>query len=132
MVGLVVAGAVLALMQANVADAPPGAQPPGNAQAKSVMITNPDWIRRPRANEMVWPAAAYRARVQGSAEINCVVSLKGRLEHCVVLSEDPKGWGFGEAAIASAASFRMKPMLRDGQPVGGAHVNIPIHYGRPN
>lgn len=60
MVGLVVAGAVLALFQANVADAPLGVpiEPQGNPQSKPVIITNPDWIRRPTAK--IWRGARRR------------------------------------------------------------------------
>ncbi len=129
MLGLAVAASVLALVQANVATAPLGepSQPPGNAQAKPV-ITNPDWLRRPTAADMVWPGGAYYAHVRGRVEIDCVVNAKGRLEQCVVLTEEPKGWGFGDAAIATAANFRMKPVLRDGEPVGGARIRIPIIF----
>ena len=56
------------------------------------------------------------------------MTVEGRLNQCVVLSEAPAGWGFGQAAVATAHNFWMKPMTRDGQPVSGSKINIPIVF----
>jgi hypothetical protein len=50
---------------------------------------------------------------------------------CKVADEAPAGMGFGEAALAFSKSFRMKPMLRDGKPVDGGIINIPIRFSPP-
>jgi hypothetical protein len=36
--------------------------------------------------------------------------------------------GFGDAALASARSFRMRPLMVDGRPTGGPVVNIPLAF----
>jgi protein TonB len=45
-----------------------------------------------------------------------------------VLRAAPQGEGFGEAALALTPLFRMKPMSRDGQPVAGGIVRVPIAF----
>jgi hypothetical protein len=38
------------------------------------------------------------------------------------MSETPRGWGFGEAALAIAADHRMAPATRNGAPVEGRYT----------
>jgi TonB family protein len=77
---------------------------------------------------MEWPPAAYRAHINGSAVLDCIVTKDGKLKPCVVVQEKPAGWGFAQAAVDFASTFRMKPKLRDGVPVGGAHIRLPINF----
>lgn len=64
----------------------------------------------------------------GVAKIQCKVRVDGALDHCVVLGEDPPGWGFGDATLAIAPNFRMRPMTVDGVPVDSGVVIIPINW----
>jgi TonB family protein len=73
-----------------------------------------------------FPADANGA--QGKAMIECIVSTRGLLEKCSVALETPQGHGFGAAALAMSSVFLMRPMTRDGLPVGGARVVIPIGF----
>jgi protein TonB len=57
-----------------------------------------------------------------------VVTDKGSVTDCSVVSEDPSDQGFGSAAMKLTHLFKMRPQTRDGQPVGGAKVNIPIRF----
>lgn len=97
-------------------------------------ITHPDWLKRPSAANMydVWPAGAYYAHVKGHVVLHCVVNEKGRLKQCVAITDEPKGWGFGGAALEMAGQFQMKPMTADGVPVAGGVVNVPIEFGFEN
>ena len=92
------------------------------------VITNPDWMRKPGADEMVqfWPAKSGGAA--GKVKLECVVSRRGLLEDCSVTSETPTGHGFGDSALAMSSIFVMRPMTVDGQPVGGSKVEIPIGF----
>jgi protein TonB len=56
------------------------------------------------------------------------VRADGKLESCNVTSEDPSGLGFGAAALKMASLFQMKPETRDGEPVAGASVTVPIVF----
>jgi TonB family protein len=133
MLQVLVAGVVLALLQANSAPERttiPTAAPP-SAKSSERIITNPDWAIRPEKSHMTlyWPAGAAIAHVGGHVLLDCQVKANGRLTHCKAAEESPKGWGFGDAAIYMAGGFQMKPMTIDGQSVAGAHVRIPINFG---
>lgn len=97
------------------------------------MITNPDWVRRPSAEDLAqyYPDRAQRLGVAGSASLSCSVTAQGTLTECSVGSEDPADQGFGTAALKMTRLFKMRPMTRDGQPVGGAKINIPIRFQLP-
>ena len=106
-------------------DPPPAPPPP-----RPAVITNPDWVRRPSGEDLAryFPDRASRNSISGRATINCQVTASGGLEGCSVVSEDPADYGFGEAALRMSRLFRMRPQSRDGVPVGGASVRIPITF----
>jgi TonB family protein len=69
-----------------------------------------------------YPQRAMTAGLEGRATLDCVVGDDGLLSGCTVLSEDPKGWEFGDAALKMSAFFRMKDH------VGVKHAVIPINF----
>jgi TonB family protein len=106
--------------------------PPAPAPRPSV-ITRPDWVRKPTGEDLadLYPKAAADKNLEGQATIRCQVSAAGDLENCRTIEESPPLEGFGDAALAMASKFKMKPMSKDGAPVGGALVNIPIRFRLP-
>lgn len=94
------------------------------------VIANPDWVRRPTNEELLWvtPTLAARKGKDGRAVIKCTVNVEGALYDCKVVNEDPPDLGFGPAALALAPLFRMRPALLDGKPVAGGTVRIPINW----
>jgi TonB family protein len=78
-----------------------------------------------------YPKAAAAANVEGDATIRCNVTDAGLLADCTVLQEAPAGQGFGEAALNLAQLFKMRPMTRNGVPVSGGKINIPIRFRLP-
>jgi protein TonB len=62
--------------------------------------------------------------------LHCVVSAQGTLS-CSIASEDPPDQGFGDAAMKMAHIFKMRPQTRDGVPVAGGTINIPIRFQVP-
>lgn len=97
------------------------------------VITNPDWERLPGGQEFAryYPEAAQRANLAGRAAIRSEVTAEGGLDKCVVTEESPGGVGFGEAALKLSSLFKMRPQTKDGLPVRGGVVNIPIRFSIP-
>jgi protein TonB len=77
-----------------------------------------------------YPEEARRKAVQGIATVDCTVTPEGKLTNCTVLSEDPVGWGFGDAALRLTPLFKMHPALKDGVAVS-AEIHIPIRFKLP-
>lgn len=90
------------------------------------------WERKPTGDEIArhFPTLAATASVAGRAVLGCTVTAQGVLKDCRVIGEGPKGFGFGQAALAMASSFRMGPAMRNG--VGAEDtVRIPIDFRQP-
>ena len=105
-------------------------EPPSAAPA---IITNPDWKMRPTAQDMarVYPRPAARQGLAGVATLACAVTKEGKLTGCAVHDEAPTGAGFAAAALKLAPIFQIRPMTRDGVPVDGGGMRIPIRFTTP-
>jgi len=109
----------------NVVVAPPPAPP-----APPAVIVNPDWLTRPGPDEFsrFYPQPALDKNASGAATLACTVSASGAVHDCSVAAETPKGLGFGDAARKLAPYFKLRPQTRDGAPVDGAAIRIPIRF----
>lgn len=98
------------------------------------IMTTPDWIRRPSGEEVAryYPPGALGKNMARRAAISCGVLATGLLANCEVVEESPPGEGFGPAALRLAQFFKMRPMTKAGQPVGGGTVRIPIRFNVGN
>src|SRR4051794_975407 len=103
------------LFQASAAAAP---------APKPSVITQPAWLRKPTGEDFaaLYPKNAARDNVEGRAVLRCRVTTTGELADCQVTDETPPGRGFGEAALAMAPKFAMRPQTKDGVPVDGGRV----------
>lgn len=135
---------VLALAAALLATAPARAQPPTSletqpeiAQAEPPVavpakpkIEPGQVIRRPTEEETsdLYPAEARKHAKQGEAAVTCEIGLSTRLEHCVVTSEDPPGFGFGDALMRATVFYRVRPPTVDGKPVAHVKIRIPMRF----
>jgi len=110
------------------------ALPEHQAGAEGDIVTNPDWIRRPNADDVTsaYPVAAARARESGEARISCHITSEGLLVDCTVLTESPVGAAFGQAALALSPKFAMRPATRSGQSVAGRTVILPFRFQPPD
>lgn len=107
---------------------PVAVDPPPAPPTPSV-ITNPQWLERPNARDFAryYPERALERGQEGRVNLACIVAADGRIS-CSVTSEDPQGWGFGEAALRISRHFRMSPQTRDGAATSGGRVNVPIRF----
>jgi His-Xaa-Ser repeat protein HxsA len=134
--GLPISGAmdVETLRLLGVEVAMPSLKPPEAEPAVATgEITRPDWARKPSGDDMAryYPDRAQRMEVNGRATIRCTVTTKGTLENCVVTSETPEDFGFGDAALRLSRLFRMKPLSLDGLTATGKTVVVPIVFQVP-
>jgi TonB family protein len=94
------------------------------------VVTNSMWVEKPTAAQFgaYYPEKAARTGRGGRVVLHCLVTAAGSVENCSVASEDPPRQGFGRAALKLSAYFKMRPMTKDGVPVGGAQIDIPIRF----
>jgi TonB family protein len=83
-----------------------GAGTPGLTPAKWINIGTPRYT-----------AAAMRAKVQGSVEIEIVVGTDGTVERARVTRSLDREHGLDEQALEAARSSRFEPIRLNGQPV---------------
>jgi TonB family protein len=89
----------------------------------------PMWSRTPSPSQVLeaYPQSAMNLP-GGSARIKCLPSPAGNLINCTVVSEDPAGVGFGPAAVALAAGFRLTSQAARRHAEG---IVLPIRFARP-
>ena len=124
--------ALVALVASAAAGAVWAANPTAPALAPAV-ITRPDWVQKPDANDLAryYPADAAAAKAGGRAAITCTVAIAGNLENCAVIHQSDGPYAFGQAALQLSQIFRMQPETLDGKPTAGGKVTIPIVFSVP-
>lgn len=82
------------------------------------------WLKMPTGDDMGanWPADRS---VEGRVLMHCKVGLNGRLNSCTILSEYPKGKGFGAATLGISRLFLMAPLKEE------ADITLPISWRLP-
>jgi TonB family protein len=123
----VMALAASSLLTANTAYAETG------AAGSVTRISISDFESLPSSTDMAatYPSNASARGVEGTALMSCSVSDDGSLSECTVSNETPPGEGFGDAALALAPKFKLKPRTRDGMPIAGRHILIPLRFALP-
>lgn len=123
---LLAAAGVLAVAGAAWAGAP------SDQTTDEALVKDPDWLAAPSFEERAkaYPEAALDAAIGGETMLRCTVQPDGGLAGCVLASETPTGMGFGQAALALADQFRMKPQAVPLPAPGQAApaVRVPIRW----
>jgi protein TonB len=78
-----------------------------------------------------YPDAAQRGNVSGMSIIQCRVARTGKPIACTWISEDPEGWGFGEASSKLGCLFKLNPYRLKDAPPAGLLVNTTVRM-KPN
>ncbi|MDP2115831.1 MAG: energy transducer TonB, partial [Brevundimonas sp.] len=86
---------------------------PDRAMRPNAVSRPPTWAQTPR---LAMPSAARHLN-EGSAHIECIVTIEGRARACRLLRESVEGLGLGAAALGAEHSYRFHPRTIDGQPV---------------
>lgn len=110
------------------------AQVPAKTGAHKPVVVDPKWEAVPDGDDFAdrYPVAALGANISGVATLHCLVHINGDLYDCKAIREEPTGWGFGDASVALAANFKMRPKTIDGVPVDGAEVKFTINWSMPS
>ena len=102
--------------------------PPGRIDGPVTIPLPPPPPRPPEISNVTWqrqPApefpdrAASRGIESGTVQLVCNVSPNGAATNCSIVSEDPSGAGFGQAALRSMSRARFSPRTVDGVAEGG-------------
>jgi len=109
-----------------------GPAPAQIASPAAPQTTHADWVAKPSGDDMAeaYPPLASAIGVTGHVMLHCRIATTGRTEDCQVVSEAPKGFGFGDAALKVAPLFRMAPSTTGGSAVA-SDVRIPIRFALP-
>lgn len=98
---------------------PPPPRPP--------VITAVQWSRRPAIQAGDYPVQALQLGLSGRVVVRCTARSDGAPVNCQVVSEDPAGYGFGEAAVRIVERGRLAPLTIDGAATNATfQVTIPF------
>lgn len=100
--------------------------------SKERLIIDPPWKAAPSLAqvEAAWPKAAA-GEDNGQAALRCRLKETGALNDCEVISELPKGKGFGKAALALADHFTVSVAPGDAKIARLIQVDVPFRFRPP-
>ena len=112
---------------------PSPAEGPQIASAPAPKPHKPVWVEAPDAQQMAaaYPTKAMAAGQGGRAQIRCTATADGALADCRLVSEEPVGEGFGDAALGLASRFRMQTALLDGASAVGGTFDVALRFTAP-
>jgi TonB family protein len=90
----------------------------------------PSWVVEPGYRELAPhnPGIARNEGINGTVLLACHGTARKRVTGCRIVYESPRGYGFGQAGLASAPSFRINPPMRDGRIDEAAWIGIPLSF----
>jgi TonB family protein len=91
----------------------------------------PIWLKLPNPEQFAaaFPkAASEKGILTARVTLDCVVAADGGLSACKPVSEDPTGYGLGQATLPLTADFKLNIWSADGAPVVGGQIRVPIRY----
>jgi TonB family protein len=95
------------------------------------MLDNPVWASAANFADVETAYPAKGGGAEGYAVDHCQVDRLGRLSGCQVIKEAPEDHGFGQAALALAAKFRVSPESAIAPGHTQLWTDIPIRFPPP-
>lgn len=88
------------------------------------------WVTMPGTPELTPfnPSKARIEQVNGRVLLKCNVLVSRQLANCRVVREAPRGYWFGNAALAASRTFRVNPPMRGGVVLDKEWVEIPVAF----
>jgi TonB family protein len=100
--------------------------------ASTPVVLDPPWMRVPTQAEVnaAWPKGATGVQ-SGQAALRCVLTRTGQLRSCDVISEAPRGKGFGRAALDLSKRFQVN-VAPDDKGLRDYRVDLPFRFRDPS
>ena len=95
-----------------------------DAQVQVQVDQQPRVLRKTKPD---YPEIARRAEREGLVTLEFIVGVDGRATDITVVKEEPKGFGFGEAAIEAVKRWRFTPAKKGGESVP-MRVKVPVRF----
>jgi TonB family protein len=94
------------------------------------LVERPRLLKAPTDHQLTLAASdhALARKINGSAVMSCLLTQQGALDDCRILRESPPDAGYGQTALKVARFFKFSPELRDGEPVGGGIITLPLGF----
>lgn len=88
------------------------------------------WVRELTAAEKrsVYPREGLRRRVDGQVELSCVMRAGNRVSNCRILSERPRGIGFGSAAIETSRLRGVRAPRVNGKALLNERIRLTVAF----
>jgi protein TonB len=87
----------------------------------------PVFSERDIRRNLVYPAIAKRAGIEGLVYLELFIDSRGRVQRVNILRENPENRGFGEAAAAAFRELVCKPAESNGRPVA-VRYRYPVRF----
>jgi TonB family protein len=96
------------------------------------LVMDPPWSQAPTQAEInaAWPSEAT-GLPSGQAALRCELEKTGALRSCNIITESPRGKGFGKAAKTLSKSFRVSFSLEEVSELKKLTVDIPFRFRDP-
>lgn len=98
----------------------------------TTVVLDPPWTQVPTQAEVnaAWPREAV-GLASGQAALRCGLDRTGRLRSCNVISESPRGKGFGKAALALSKAFGVTFAPEEAKAARDLKIDVPFRFRDP-
>jgi TonB family protein len=92
----------------------------------------PHWEKTVASDQILqaYPTGALSSNTEGFVILLCTVAIDGRMTNCVAKA-NPTRFGFEQAALKLAPTFKLQARTDDGSSTAGTTITIPILFALP-